>query len=118
MKEGLENIDKIVKQAFDGFEANVDPSVWGNIQSSIASSAGSVPAATSVVGKSLAIKIVAGVLAVSSIATGAYFIVNDAENKENTIAEANIEEPNVFVEDSEEENKSIESIEEAKTIKP
>jgi len=35
LKNGLENIDKIIKQAFDGFEGNVNPNVWNNVQNAI-----------------------------------------------------------------------------------
>ena len=31
MKKELKNIDEIFKQAFDEFEADVDPSIWNNI---------------------------------------------------------------------------------------
>lgn len=94
MKDGLENIDEVFKQAFDGFEANVDPSVWSNIQSSISSGSGgnSTPqvdpsAATGVVGKSLALKIVAGVALVTTVATSVYFIPGLFENEETVITE-------------------------------
>jgi gliding motility-associated-like protein len=100
LKDGLENIDKIIKQAFDGFESNVDPSVWNNIQNSIASGnagANSSPqanptVATGVAGKSLALKIVAGVVLLGSVASTAYFV--STANNEKVIAE------NIVVEDN------------------
>lgn len=96
MEKGLENIDKVFKQAFEGFEANVDPSIWSNIQNSIAS--GTVTESsvkpnlttTSVVGKSLALKLVTGVLAISSIGTGAYFITDNLKTDEDKIVNSNL----------------------------
>ena len=91
MEKGLENIDKVFKQAFEGFEANVDPSIWSNIQSSIASGTGAESSVkpnsttTSVVGKSLAVKLVAGVLAISSIVTGVYFIADNPNTEDEKI---------------------------------
>ncbi len=35
MKKDLENIDEIFRDAFDGFESNVDPSVWSNVQNAV-----------------------------------------------------------------------------------
>ncbi|MBL4667943.1 MAG: gliding motility-associated C-terminal domain-containing protein [Flavobacteriales bacterium] len=106
MKDGLENIDEIFKQTFDGFEANVDPSVWSNVQNSIGAS--TAASATVTASKSIALKIVAGIIAVGTIATGAYFVSDNfiAENKEvvaeniveeNEVVEAIIEELNVAV---------------------
>ena len=47
MKKELKNIDEIFKQAFDEFEADVDPSIWNNIQNALDSSATSTTATTS-----------------------------------------------------------------------
>jgi gliding motility-associated-like protein len=114
MKDGLENIDEIFKQAFDGFESNVDPSVWNNIQNSIASGSGggSTPqiepsAATSVVGKSLALKIVAGVAIVGTVVTSTYYIVTANKENKNVVVE------NVLPEEYSSENveKSVNSVE-------
>jgi len=96
LEKGLENIDKVFKQAFEGFEANVDPSIWSNIQSSIVSSAGAElsvkpnPTATSVVGKSLVLELVAGVLVISSIAAGVYFITDNLKTDKDKIANSNL----------------------------
>ena len=111
MKNGLENIDEVFKQAFHGFESNVDPSVWSNVQNSIASGSGgasSTPkvypsAATGFVGKSLALKFVAGVVLLGSVATTAYVVLTS--EKENGLTE------NVVV-----DNKTNQLIE--KTISP
>ncbi len=93
MKDGLENIDEIFKQAFDGFEANVDPSVWTNVENSISSGSGvsSTPqvdpsTVAGFAGKSLAIKMIAGAAILGTVATSAYFIPNLFE-EETTIAE-------------------------------
>lgn len=112
MKNGLENIEEVFKQTFEGFEANVDPSVWNNIQNSIASGTGAgssvepSSATTSVVGKSFVLKLVAGVLAISSIATGVYFITDNPKTDEDKIVNSY-----VVSDDSEQENKVL-SVEE------
>jgi gliding motility-associated-like protein len=91
LKDGLENIDEVFKQAFDGFEANVDPSVWSNVQSSINSGAGSTPqvdpSTIAGVGKSLALKIVAGAAILGTVATATYFVPDLFKNKETIVAE-------------------------------
>ena len=94
MKDGLENIDELFKQTFDGFESNVDPSVWSNVQSSIGSGSGgsSTPqvdpsVVTSIAGKSLAVKIVAGVALLGAVATSVYFIPDLFKDKENVVVE-------------------------------
>lgn len=96
MKDGLENIDEVFKQAFDGFEANVDPSVWTNIQQSI-SSGGVTPQADPVSSavvsstvKSVVVKIAATVLAVGTIATATYYIATSPSEKEEVMAENTI----------------------------
>ena len=79
MKEGFENIDEVFKQAFDGFEGNVDPSVWTNVQNSISSNVGSPQAdpvssvAVNTVAKSIALKIAAGVIALGTVVGGVYY---------------------------------------------
>jgi len=102
LKDGLENIDEVFKQAFDGFEANVDPNVWTNIQSGLnAGGTTGTPqvdpvssAVTSSVAKSVIIKIAAAVVAVGTIATASYYIVTAGSENEKTVAEnAIIEEP-------------------------
>ncbi len=112
MKKGLENIEEVFKQTFEGFEANVDPSVWNNIQNSIASGTGAGSSiepsstTTSVVGKSFVLKLVAGVLAISSIATGVYFITDNPKADEDKIVNSY-----VVSDDSQQENKVL-SVEE------
>ncbi|PCI95739.1 MAG: hypothetical protein COB15_11870 [Flavobacteriales bacterium] len=46
MKKELKNIDEIFKQAFDEFEADVDPSIWNNIQNALDSSTDSTTETT------------------------------------------------------------------------
>jgi gliding motility-associated-like protein len=98
LKNGLENIDEVFKQAFDGFEANVDPSVWTNIQNSIASGTTppTDPVSTSVattITKTVALKIAAAVIAVGTIATATFFIVTSQKETKEVVAENNIEQP-------------------------
>ncbi len=103
MENGLENIDEVFKQTFKGFEANVNPSVWNNVQQSITSGNGGAnttpkvdpSAASGVVVKSMVMKIVAGVILVGSVATAGYFIVDNVNNndKKNIIVENNIPVP-------------------------
>lgn len=85
MKKGFENIDEVVKQAFDGFEAEVDPSVWNNIQGSINAGGGAdssiQSSASSNLGGSAALKFVAGVAAVGVIAAAIYFSSDKTNNK-------------------------------------
>lgn len=89
MKDGLENIDEVFKQAFDGFEANVDPSVWSNIQNGInvGSTGGSAQSdpissavSTSIV-KSVVVKIAAAVVAVGTIATATYYVATSPKGE-------------------------------------
>jgi hypothetical protein len=85
VKNNLENIDELFKQTFDGFEANVDPSVWSGIQSSIGSSSAASSAA-GVAGKSIALKIVAGVIALGTVAAGTYFVSENLNENGTEVA--------------------------------
>lgn len=124
MKDVLENIDEVVKQAFDGFEANVDPSVWSNIQNGInaGSTGGSAQAdpvssiATTSVAKSIVVKIAAAVIAVGTIATATYYIATSPKNEvvvENVVDKI---ENNVIVEEQFETEGSIDTEVEKKNI--
>jgi hypothetical protein len=84
LKNELEHIDQIFKQSFDAFEADVDPSVWSNIQNTIGSNSATTSSG-SVAGKSIALKIVSGVIALGVLAAGAYLISGDEVTKENQI---------------------------------
>ena len=86
MKNELENIDKVFKETFDGFEAEVDPSVWTNVQSAIGSGAATTTV-TAVAGKSIALKIVAGVIALGAVATATYFISANLPKENDNVAE-------------------------------
>ncbi|MCO6500844.1 MAG: gliding motility-associated C-terminal domain-containing protein [Vicingus serpentipes] len=88
MKEGIDKIDEIFKQAFDGFEAHVDPAVWNNVQHSINNTASpsntlpkSNPSLSTTFTKALILKIAGGVIAVSAVMTSAYFVVTNNEGK-------------------------------------
>lgn len=88
MKNKFENIDEMFQKTFDGFEANVDPSVWSNVSNSINGGLASSSASTSVVAtKSVMFKIIAGVVALTTIATSAYFLTKEKIVNENTIAQ-------------------------------
>jgi PKD repeat protein len=115
LKEGSENIDEFFKQTFERFEAEVDPSVWANVQNSIAPSVGAgstMPpnaASNAIVGKSIALKIVAGFIALGSVATGSYFMLNEINNRERNVEVA---ESNVVLEDFNKEGISVKATEE------
>jgi uncharacterized protein (UPF0333 family) len=81
LKNDLENIETLFKQTFDGFEADVSPNVWGNIQGSI----GSHAVSKTVASKSIALKVVTGVLVVGSLVTGSYFISINSGNDESAV---------------------------------
>jgi len=114
LKDGLENIDEVFKQAFDGFESNVDPSVWSNVQHSISSGSGgsSTPqvepsTVSGIVGKSIALKIITGVIAVGTIGAGAYLAPDFFEANENVVVE------NIAIEN----NVVSEKVDEAEVVK-
>lgn len=82
MSKDFNNIEDIFKEAFDGFEANVDPSVWSNIQQNIgAGSNGVTPnnpgSAVVSSSKALLTKLVAGIVITSGLATTTYLILKD-----------------------------------------
>lgn len=88
MKKDLNHIENLFKNKFDGFEANVDPSVWNNIQSNIGGTTGIAASAT----KAILTKVIAGVVIATGLATSTYFLLVKENNKnsnqiivENTI---------------------------------
>ena len=99
MKDGLENIDEVFKQAFEGFEANVDPSVWTNVQNAIGSGAGATDATpkiepstvTTVATNSIITKIAVGVALVGGLGTAGYFVVNTGEEIDDSSKEKVVE---------------------------
>lgn len=142
MKDGLDNIDELIKQAFDGFESNVDPSVWNNIQQAIGSggAGSSTPnvdpsTVVSATGKSLAVKLIAGAAVVATIATTAYVLPDFLKNEDNiaqneaaeeitieTVAEKiapdELVSPIVVVENSEEEvNPEVPAVDEKEVVR-
>lgn len=89
MKKDLNDIENLFKDAFDGFEANVDPSVWGNVQSNIGAGNGAAhkhsgsSAATSA-SKAILTKLIAGAAIFTGLATATYYlIVDDATQEKN-----------------------------------
>jgi gliding motility-associated-like protein len=108
LKDGLENIDEVFKQAFDGFEANVDPSVWTNVQHSITSGTGTPAQAdpvSSTVGssvtKAVALKIAAAVIAVGTIATVGYVVINNSSKQTDKVVAENVVENTIVKEEIE-----------------
>lgn len=108
MKKDFNHIEEVFKKAFDGFEANVDPSVWSNVQSNIGAGNG-VPSnpysVASSMSKAVLTKIIAGVVIATGIATAVYFIADSSEGEikptetvANNITEINQEELTVQVE--------------------
>ena len=83
MKKDFNNIEEVFKNAFDGFEANVDPSVWSNIQSHISAGNGlpnNLSSVASSASKAVLTKIVAGVVIASGLATSVYYL-SDSKNE-------------------------------------
>ena len=94
MKKDFNNIEDIFKDAFDGFEANVDPSVWSNIQSNIGTGNGATPnhSVTSVAtstSKAILTKFIAGAAIFAGLATATYYLIVDDSTQEinNSIVE-------------------------------
>ena len=94
MKKDFNNIEDIFKDAFDGFEANVDPSVWSNIQSNIGAGNGATPnhSVTSVAtstSKAILTKFIAGAAIFAGLATATYYLIVDdtTQEKNNSTVE-------------------------------
>lgn len=91
MKNKFDNIEEVFQNTFDGFEADVDPSVWNNVQNSINNSVGNSSSSSSnlsissSVGKAIFLKIAAAVVAVATLATATYLITKDKEVKPDMI---------------------------------
>ncbi|MGE0562806.1 MAG: PKD domain-containing protein [Flavobacteriales bacterium] len=87
MKKDFNNIEEVFKNAFDSFEANVDPSVWNNIQSTLGSGGSVLPnQPSSLIGgtsKAVLTKIIAGVVVATGIVTSYYIATND--NKADSV---------------------------------
>lgn len=94
MKKEFNHIEDIFKDAFDGFEANVDPSVWSNIQSNVGAGNGATPnhSVTSVAtstSKAILTKVIAGAAIFAGLATATYYLIVDDSTQEinNSIVE-------------------------------
>lgn len=92
MKNGLENIDKIIKQAFDGFEGNVNPNVWNNVQNAIKIAPNTatpnikkLPSNVSAITKVVALKIAVVVVVASGIVSSIVYF--QYKNKANITSE-------------------------------
>lgn len=87
MKKDLNNIENLFKEAFDGFEANVDPSVWGNVQNNISGGNGvaphhSVSSVTTSVSKAILTKFIVGAAIFTGLATATYYLIVDNSTQE------------------------------------
>ena len=74
--KNTDNIEKLFKETFENFEADVNPSIWTNVQSGINSGAGS---AASTVAKFAIGKIIAGA-AVIAVVAGSVWYFSTSEN--------------------------------------
>jgi len=86
VKKEFNNIEDIFKDAFDGFEANVDPSVWTNVQQSINIGGNGVSPSnpsSAVAGSSkMALtKLVAGIALATGVVTSSYYLFVADENE-------------------------------------
>lgn len=94
MKKDLNDIENLFKEAFDGFEVNVDPSVWSNVQSNIGAGNGATPnhsisSVTSSASKAILTKFIAGAAIFTGLATATYYLIVDDSTQEinNSIVE-------------------------------
>lgn len=117
MKKDLNDIENLFKEAFDGFEANVDPSVWGNVQSNLGSGGSVSPnnpsSLVSSTSKAVLTKIIAGVVIATGIATSVYYVVGD-DNKTNSTSTTKVVENNNEINQKE----SINTFEQAQESTP
>ncbi len=80
--QNKDNIEKLFKDKFQNFEADVNPNIWTNVQSGISSGAGSAGATAA---KFALGKIIAGIVAVGVIGGGIWYATtNKNENKNNS----------------------------------
>jgi gliding motility-associated-like protein len=87
VKKEFNHIEDIFKDAFDGFEANVDPSVWSTIQSNIGTGNGATPnhpvsSIVSSTSKAILTKFIAGAAIFVGLATVTYYLVVDDTTQE------------------------------------
>ncbi|MBL1232773.1 MAG: hypothetical protein CMD31_10230 [Flavobacteriales bacterium] len=94
MKKEFENIEQLFKDTFENYEANVDASVWNNIQQSINSPASSASSSAGNAGgfaaKSAFFKIAAATITSAVVVTSSVLIYNafkDEPTNNNEVAE-------------------------------
>jgi gliding motility-associated-like protein len=94
VKKEFNHIEDIFKDAFDGFEANVDPSVWSTIQSNIGTGNGATPnhpvsSIASSTSKAILTKFIAGAAIFAGLATATYYLIIDdtTQEKNNSTVE-------------------------------
>lgn len=83
--KGNNNIEELFKQKFDGFQADVNPQIWANIQAGI----GTTAAVTTGVSVGVKIGLITGGIAAASLATwyfGFYEPTNESDKTESVIA--------------------------------
>ena len=80
------NIDELFKQGFEGFEGNVDPSAWANIQQGLGQGAASTSSAVSG-GLSGVGKVAAIIGIVGAAATGIWYFSGEETKKESPLTE-------------------------------
>lgn len=104
MKKEFENIEQLFKDSFENYEANVDASVWNNIQQSINSPASSAASSSSAgnaggfVAKSAFFKIAAATITSAVVVTSSVLIYNAF--KEEPINTNEVAENQVITENS------------------
>src|ERR1051326_5269649 len=75
------NIEKLFKDTFQNFEADVNPNIWTNVQNRISSGAGSAGAAA----KFTLGKIIAGIATIGVIGSGIWYASTNKNEKKNDL---------------------------------
>ena len=101
MKNKIDKIEDVFGQDFGGFEADVDPSVWSNVQQSINVNSATSATTMSVV-KTSVFKIAASIIAVGSLVTATYLLT-----KENVVNRDEITQQEEVIENESKENKVL-----------
>jgi len=90
VKNDFNHIDDIFKNTFENFEADVDPSVWSNVQQNISSGgsginnpSSSTSSSTTGIAKSVIIKAAASIVVTAGIVGSIYVINNSNEEQTN-----------------------------------
>ena len=90
MKNELENIDQLFKNAFENYEAHVDASAWNNIQQPIGSSAGNAAAssnAASIASKSIFLKVASAIVISSAVVATSIIVYNNYNTPTTPLSE-------------------------------